>query len=106
MNGTFQEVSKGIKPTEPSNYWYLALLGTDPSVQGKGYGSALLKYGLAEHVQEDDYVYLDCGYKNTRFYIKHGGFDVIDAVPINGDANDLPRNFFVDGKGGGGPSCH
>ena len=105
-NGTFQELSQGLHPTSPP-HWYLALLGADPTVQGQGYGSALLRHGLAYHTTtDDDPVYLDCGYENTKFYQRKGDFVILDVIPINGDANELPENFFLDDDddgGGGGP---
>ena len=29
-------------------HWYLPMIGVDPPYQGKGYGGALLKYGLEQ----------------------------------------------------------
>jgi GNAT superfamily N-acetyltransferase len=40
----FEEMAK-YHPAEP--HWHLTLIGVDPIRQGQGYGSALLKYGLA-----------------------------------------------------------
>ena len=75
MNGTFQEVSKGMKPTEPSQYWYLALLGTDPSVQGKGYGGTMLKIWFVKARETmKTLCTLTAVTRIQDFYIKHGGF--------------------------------
>ena len=39
---------------------------------------------------DEDFVYFDCGYKNTRFlYQTRRLLMFIDAVPINGDAKRL-----------------
>ncbi|HWX75167.1 MAG TPA: GNAT family N-acetyltransferase [Solirubrobacteraceae bacterium] len=59
-------------PTDPP-HWYLAVLGTDPSMQGKGLGSAVLA-PLIERCDADGVAaYLESSKeRNVDFYARHG----------------------------------
>jgi GNAT superfamily N-acetyltransferase len=58
-------------PTEP--HWYLQMLGTDPSAQGRGVGSALLRTVLDRCDEAGARVYLEASKeKNVPFYVRHG----------------------------------
>ncbi|MCH2172910.1 GNAT family N-acetyltransferase [Myxococcota bacterium] len=59
------------RPNEP--HWYLAMLGTDPSEQSRGIGSALVHETLARCDHEGTPAYLETSTeKNIRFYENHG----------------------------------
>jgi GNAT superfamily N-acetyltransferase len=65
-----QQVS--YHPTEP--HWYLPFIGVDPALQGKGYGSALLRHALAICDRNHQIAYLDASrpqsiplYERQRF---------------------------------------
>jgi GNAT superfamily N-acetyltransferase len=65
-------------------HWYLATLGTDPEMQGKGVGSALLQPVL-EHCDRDGLpAYLESSKeRNVPFYARHG-FAVVKEVSLPG----------------------
>jgi GNAT superfamily N-acetyltransferase len=70
----------------PQPHWYLAVLGVEPSMQGRGLGSAL----IAPVLERADAARLPCYLEtekeiNLAFYRKHG-FDVIveDSIPDGG----------------------
>jgi ribosomal protein S18 acetylase RimI-like enzyme len=65
-------------PDEPA--WYLMYLGVDPTLQGGGIGSALLRESLDQVMQEAHLpVYLETGTaQNVRFYERFG-FEIREA---------------------------
>lgn len=73
---------EAIHPKEP--HWYLATLGTDPSRQGQGIGSALLQPVLRRCDAEGVRAYLESSKeRNVPFYRRHG-FAVTDEVRLGG----------------------
>jgi ribosomal protein S18 acetylase RimI-like enzyme len=65
-------------PKEP--HWYLPLIGVDPSRQGRGLGSALLKAGLARCDADGLPAYLESSSpRNVPLYERHG-FEVIGLI--------------------------
>ena len=71
-----------VHPHEP--HWYLGLLGTDPTMQGRGVGSALLEPALARADGEGMPCYLETQKEeNLSFYARHG-FAVRDVVSVTG----------------------
>lgn len=61
-------------------HWYLPLIGVDPSLQGRGLGSALLRHDLERCDREGLLAYLDStNPKNLSLYRRHG-FEVIDEI--------------------------
>jgi ribosomal protein S18 acetylase RimI-like enzyme len=65
-------------PKEP--HWYMPMIGVDPSRQGQGYGSALLKAAL-KHCDADGLpAYLESSSpRNVPLYERHG-FEVIGEI--------------------------
>ena len=71
-----------VHPAEP--HWYLALLGTDPAVQGRGVGSALLEPAMQQADAEGVSCYLETQKEeNLPFYGRHG-FEVLHVVSVPG----------------------
>jgi ribosomal protein S18 acetylase RimI-like enzyme len=69
-------------PHEP--HYYLAILGTEPSMQGRGVGSALLEPVLASCDADEIPAYLESSKeRNVAFYARHG-FRVTEEL-------DLPK---------------
>ena len=66
---------------------YVLLFASDPEMQGKGCGAALLKF-ICELADADSVdTYLETGGKrNVGFYTKKGGFEVSERMPIVHDA--------------------
>jgi GNAT superfamily N-acetyltransferase len=81
----FEQTAK-YHPTEP--HWHLTTIGVDPIRQGQGYGSALLKYGLAACDRDQQLVYLGCtNPSNIDFHERHG-FELLGTIQI-GEAPPL-----------------
>jgi ribosomal protein S18 acetylase RimI-like enzyme len=65
-----------------SPHFYLGTIGTDPAVQGHGYGSALLRIVLDRCDAEATPSYLESSKeRNLAFYHRHG-YEVVDEVLI------------------------
>jgi ribosomal protein S18 acetylase RimI-like enzyme len=63
-------------------HFYLATIGTDPDLQGKGYGSALIRIVLSKCDAEAMGSYLESSKEeNLSFYHRHG-FEVVEQVVI------------------------
>lgn len=63
-------------------HFYLATIGTDPDVQGRGYGSALLQVVLAKCDATAMPSYLESSKaENLSFYNRHG-FEVVEQIVI------------------------
>jgi len=70
-------------PTVP--HYYLAVLGTAPAVQGRGFGSAILQAGLSRCDKKQMPAYLETSTeRNLPLYERHG-FRVIGEVNIPHD---------------------
>jgi GNAT superfamily N-acetyltransferase len=77
MAQVFEQMEK-FHPKDPC--WYLPLIGVDPASQGRGYGSALLRYAL-EHVDRTGApAYLESSNpRNVPLYERHG-FEVLGSI--------------------------
>jgi ribosomal protein S18 acetylase RimI-like enzyme len=74
-------VGEGLAQYHPQTpHWYLAMIGVDPSRQGQGLGSALLKQALRRCDAEGAVAYLESSNPlNTPLYERHG-FEVMGLV--------------------------
>jgi GNAT superfamily N-acetyltransferase len=73
---------EAVHPTEP--HWYLAVIGTEPSRQGHGIGSALLGPVLQRCDQDHIPAYLESSKEaNLAFYARHG-FEVTRPLDLDG----------------------
>lgn len=76
--GELGALMRQFHPQEP--HWYLSMIGVDPSRQGQGLGSALLKAGLRRCDAEGLPAYLESSSpKNVPLYERHG-FEVIGLI--------------------------
>lgn len=67
-------------PSEP--HWYLPLIGVDPAQQGRGYGSALMHYGLIPCDRDKQLAYLESSNpRNVPLYERHG-FEAIGTMQV------------------------
>jgi ribosomal protein S18 acetylase RimI-like enzyme len=65
-------------PTEP--HWYLPVIGIDPTQQGKGYGSTLLRFALEQVDRDGVPAYLESSNpRNNALYERHG-FEVAGEI--------------------------
>jgi ribosomal protein S18 acetylase RimI-like enzyme len=72
------EQMAGFHPVE--THWYLPMIGVDPDLQGKGYGSSLLRYALAQCDLDECLAYLESSNpRNIPLYERHG-FRVIGEI--------------------------
>lgn len=77
MSAVFEQMG-GYHPTEP--HWYLPMIGIDPTQQGRGIGSALLRHALSTIDRDHAVAYLESSNpKNVPLYERHG-FEVIGEV--------------------------
>ena len=68
-------------PAAPE-HWYLAVLGTDPSAQGSGLGSAVLAAMLSQCDRDGVSAYLESSKeRNVDFYARHG-FRVLEEYRL------------------------
>lgn len=67
----FGQALREAHPTQP--HWYLSVLGTDPSAQGRGVGTRLLDDRLTHCDKAGEPVYLETNKeRNVRFYERFG----------------------------------
>jgi GNAT superfamily N-acetyltransferase len=77
--GLFEQMEKW-HPAEP--HWYLPMIGVDPTRQGNGYGSALLKHGLERCDGEGWLAYLEASSpKSIPLYERHG-FELLGTIQV------------------------
>lgn len=63
-------------------HWYLAIIGVDPSHQGKGIGGALLRHSVTRCDEEGMPAYLESSNPaNVPLYERHG-FEVITEIQV------------------------
>lgn len=75
-------------PSEP--HWYLPLIGVDPALHGKGYGSALMEHALIQCDRDRKVAYLESSNpKNITFYERHG-FGLLGTIQVGGSPPILP----------------
>ncbi|MCU9850112.1 GNAT family N-acetyltransferase [Defluviimonas sp. WL0024] len=72
------EQMAGFHPREP--HWYIPLIGVDPALQGRGYGSRLMRHGLAACDRDRQLVYLEATSLNNRQFYERHGFRVLGEI--------------------------
>ena len=78
------ELMKSNHPVEP--HWYLAVIGSDPTYRGGGYGKALMESGLARADAEWAPAYLESSNPDNVPYYERFGFEVIGELELPGDS--------------------
>ncbi len=63
-------------------HWYLAYVGVEPSWQGHGIGSALLRYGLARCDVDHAGAYLESSKPSSVGLYEHFGFEPTGVAPL------------------------
>lgn len=77
MSRVFEQMST-YHPHEPC--WYLPLIGVDPAMQGRGFGSALLRYALERCDHDGVPAYLESSNpRNIPLYQRHG-FEILGSI--------------------------
>lgn len=80
MGRAAQEVMKNAHPEEP--HWYLATIGSDPMVRGKGFGQALMRSRLDRCDAEYCPAYLESSKPDNVPYYERFGFTVIGEIVL------------------------
>jgi len=75
-----QELMKRVHPEEP--HWYLATIGSDPSVRSKGFGHALMASRLDRVDAEHAPAYLESSKLENIAYYQRFGFDVVGEIVL------------------------
>ncbi len=75
-----QELMKRLHPEEP--HWYLAVLGSDPSVRGKGFGQVLMQSRLDRVDAEHAPAYLESSKFQNLAYYERFGFEVTGEIVL------------------------
>jgi GNAT superfamily N-acetyltransferase len=64
------------------DHWYLPVMGVDPYVQGKGFGSMLLQHALAACDQQGLPAYLEASTMRSRLLYERFGFKQVGAIQV------------------------
>jgi ribosomal protein S18 acetylase RimI-like enzyme len=84
-----EELMKEAHPGEP--HWYLAVIGSDPTVRGKGFGQALMRSRLDRCDAEHAPAYLESSNPDNVPYYERFGFEVTGEIELpSRDGNPGP----------------
>lgn len=75
-----QELMRSAHPEEP--HWYLATIGSDPTVRGKGFGQALMRSRLDRCDAEHCPAYLESSKSENVPYYERFGFSVTREIAL------------------------
>lgn len=75
-----QELMKGVHPEEP--HWYLAVIGSDPTVRGRGFGQVLMRSRLDRCDAEYCPAYLESTKVENVPYYERFGFTVTSEIVL------------------------
>lgn len=75
--GLFEQMAS-FHPQEP--HWYIPLIGVDPTYQDRGYGSALMKRGLAVCDRDRQLAYLEATSPTNRLFYERHGFRTLGEI--------------------------
>jgi ribosomal protein S18 acetylase RimI-like enzyme len=78
----FLEQMAAHHPADP--LWYLPFIGVDPTRQGRGLGSTLLRTGLARCEEDRVPAYLEASSPRNRALYERHGFEVVAEVRVPG----------------------
>ncbi len=71
-------------------HWYLPLIGVDPALHGKGYGSRLMEHALSRCDRDKKLAYLESSNpKNISLYERHG-FELLGTIQVGGSPPIFP----------------
>ncbi|MDT5154577.1 MAG: hypothetical protein QOI01_6310 [Mycobacterium sp.] len=75
-----EEMMKAAHPEEP--HWYLAVIGSDPDVRGKGFGQVLMRSRLDRCDAEHAPAYLESSNPDNVPYYQRFGFEVTGEITL------------------------
>ena len=76
-----------VHPEEP--HWYLAIIGSDPAVRGKGFGNALMRSRLDRCDAEHAPAYLESSNPDNVPYYQRFGFESTGEIVLPGGGPSL-----------------
>jgi len=76
------DAMKKAHPEEP--HWYLAVIGSDPTVRGKGFGQVLMQSRLDRVDAEHAPAYLESSNPDNLPYYQRFGFEVTGEIKLPG----------------------
>jgi GNAT superfamily N-acetyltransferase len=76
------DLMKSVHPEEP--HWYLAAIGSDPAVRGKGFGRVLMRSRLDRCDAEYCPAYLESSKPENVPYYQRFGFEVTRTIVLAG----------------------
>lgn len=80
-----RDVAETMKRTHPEEpHWYLAVIGSDPTVRGGGFGQALMRSGLDRCDAEHAPAYLESSRPDNVPYYQRFDFDVTGEITLPG----------------------
>ena len=82
-----EELMQRAHPEEP--HWYLAIIGSDPAVRGKGFGNALMRSRLDRCDAEHAPAYLESSKPDNVPYYQRFGFEVTGEITLPGGGPSL-----------------
>ena len=81
--GAGREISDLVKKTHPeAPHWYLAVIGSDPTVRGGGFGQALMRSRLDRCDAEHAPAYLESSNPDNIPYYMRFGFEVTGEIKL------------------------
>ncbi|HYO00798.1 MAG TPA: GNAT family N-acetyltransferase [Mycobacterium sp.] len=83
-----EEMMKKAHPEEP--HWYLAIIGSDTDVRGKGYGQALMSSRLDRCDAEHAPAYLESSNPDNVPYYQRFGFEITGEITPPGGPSLIP----------------
>jgi GNAT superfamily N-acetyltransferase len=83
----FVELMQREHPEEP--HWYLAVIGSDPTVRGKGFGQTLMRSRLERCDAEHCPAYLESSKAVNVPYYQRFGFEVFGEIVVPGGGPTL-----------------
>ncbi len=75
-----EEMMKEVHPEEP--HWYLAIIGSEPNVRGKGFGQALMRSRLDRCDAEHAPAYLESSNPDNVPYYQRFGFEATGEITV------------------------
>jgi ribosomal protein S18 acetylase RimI-like enzyme len=91
LNDFVGELFEKFTAFHPSEqHWYMPLMGVDPSCQGRGVGSALLKYALEKCDRLKQLAYLEASSKQNKSLYERHGFETVDCIQVGGSPELYP----------------
>jgi ribosomal protein S18 acetylase RimI-like enzyme len=83
-----EEMMMKAHPEEP--HWYLAIIGSDPRVRGKGFGNVLMQSRLDRIDAEHAPAYLESSNPDNVPYYERFGFDVTGEIVVPNGPTLIP----------------